>query len=117
MRENKANKSYNRRLTRWVDRLLPFNFSIDHLPGSKRGLVDYISREPQQKAFNFSTYDEQLIIAKLDATKRSAKRFLLNAENYIDFGARNPLIKPASNNPHSSDSICSEFAPRNREYS
>ena len=49
MRENKANKSYNSRLTRWVDRLLPFDFSIDHLLGSKMGLVDYISREPRQK--------------------------------------------------------------------
>ena len=26
MRENRANKSYNSRLTRWVDRLLPFDF-------------------------------------------------------------------------------------------
>ena len=46
MRENRANKSYNSRLARWDDRLLPFDFSIDHLPGSKMGLVDYISREP-----------------------------------------------------------------------
>ena len=75
MRESRANKSYNIRLTHMVDKLLPFDFSIDHLPGSKRGLVDYISREPQQKDVNFSTYDEQFIIAKLDATKRSAKRF------------------------------------------
>ena len=35
MRENRSNKSYNSRLTRWVDRLLPYGFSIDHLPGSK----------------------------------------------------------------------------------
>ena len=117
MRENRANKSYNSPLTRWVDRLLPFDFSIDHLPGSKMGLVDYISRELQQKAVNISTYDEQLIVAKLDAIKRSAKCFLLNAENYTDFAARNPLLKPASNNPHSNDKICSAFAPRNREYS
>ena len=48
MREKRANKSYNSRLTRWVDRLLHFDFSIDHLPGTKMGLVDYISREPQQ---------------------------------------------------------------------
>ena len=61
------------------------------------GLVDYISREPQQKAVNVSAYDEQFIVAKLDAIKRSAKRFLLNAENYIDFATRNPLIKQASN--------------------
>ena len=58
MRENRSNKSYNSRLTRWVDRLLPFEFSIDHLPGTKKGLVDYISRDPHQQAANISTYDE-----------------------------------------------------------
>ena len=84
MRENRANKSYNSRLIRWDDRLLPFDFTIDHLPGSKMGLVDYVSRDPQQKAVNISAYDEQFIVAKLDVIKRSATRFLLNAENYID---------------------------------
>ena len=117
MRENRSNKSYNSRLTRWVDRLLPFDFSIDHLPGSKMGLVDYISRDPQQQAVNISAYDEQFIVAKLDVIKRSAKRFLLNAENYIDFAARNPLTKSVINNPNSTNKLCSEFAPRNPEYS
>ena len=117
MRENKYNNSYNSRLTRWVDRLLPFDFSTDPLPGSKMGLVDYISRDPQQKAVNISAYDEQFIVAKLDVIKRSAKRFLLNAENYVDFAARNPLKKRALNNPNSSNNLCSEFAPRNPEYS
>ena len=37
MREKRANKSYNSRSTRWVDRLLPFDFTIDHLPGSNMG--------------------------------------------------------------------------------
>ena len=31
MREIRANKIYYSRLTRWVDRLLPFDFTIDHL--------------------------------------------------------------------------------------
>ena len=35
LRENRANKSYNSRLIRWVDQLLPFDFTINHLPGSK----------------------------------------------------------------------------------
>ena len=117
MRENRANKSYNSRLTRWVDRLLPFNFTIDRLPGSKVGLVDYISREPQQKAVNISAYEEQFIVAKLNVIKRSVKRFLLNAESYIDFAARNPPIKQASNTPHSTNKLCNEFRPRNPEYS
>ena len=75
LRENRAYISYNSRLTRWVDRLLPFDFTIDHLPGSKKVIIDYISREPQQKAVNISAYDEQFIVAKLDVIKRSAKRF------------------------------------------
>ena len=74
------------------------------------GLVDYISREQQQKAVNTSTYDEQFIVAKLDAIQRSAKRLLSNAENYSDIAARNPLIKQASINPNSNDNIFSEFA-------
>ena len=73
MRKNRANKSYNSRLTRWVDRLLPFDFKIDHLPGSKMGLVDYIPCDPQQKAVNISAYDEQFIVAKLDVIKRVAE--------------------------------------------
>ena len=103
MRENRANKSYNSRLTRWVDRLLPFDFTIDHLPGSKVGLVDHIFRDPHQKAVNISAYVEQFIVAKLNVIKRSAKCFLLNAKNYVDFAARNPLTKQASNTPNSTN--------------
>ena len=117
MRENRANKYYNSRLTRWVDRLLPSDFTIDHLLASKMGSVDFISRDPQQKAVNISAYDEQFIVAKLDVVKRNAKRFLLNAEIYVDFKARNPLTKQASNTPNSTNKLCSEFAPWNPEYS
>ena len=53
----------------------------------------------------------------MGAIRRSAKRFLFNAQNYTDFAAQNPLTKPASNNLHSSGKICSEIAPRSREYS
>ena len=49
------------------------------------GLVDNISREPQKKAVNLSTYDGKFIVAELDAFKSCAKHFLLNTENYTDF--------------------------------
>ena len=117
MRENTANNFYNSRLTRWINQLLSFDFSIDHLRGSKMCLVDYILRERQQKAVNISTYDEQFEFAKLDAIKCSAERFLLNAESYTDFAVRNPSIKLASNNSHSIVKLRSKFAPRNRENS
>ena len=43
MKENRSNKLYNSRLTRWIDSLLPFQFDIEHVSGAKMGLVDYIS--------------------------------------------------------------------------
>ena len=48
-----------------MDRLLPFQFDIEHLPGAKMGLVDYIFRHPSQKAKKVSAYDGDLIVAKL----------------------------------------------------
>ena len=43
---NHGNKTYHSRLTRWVDRLLPFNFSIKHIAGKDMGFTDLISRIP-----------------------------------------------------------------------
>ena len=43
---NRSNKTYQSRLTRWVDRLLPYQFKIVHIPGKDMGIVDYLSREP-----------------------------------------------------------------------
>ena len=65
MKEHRSNKSYNSRLTCWIDRLLPFDFNIEHLPGAKMGLVDYISRQPNQKAKVTNKYDEEFAVATI----------------------------------------------------
>ena len=44
--ENRSNKTYQSRLTRWVDRLLPYQFKVVYIPGKDMGIVDYLSREP-----------------------------------------------------------------------
>ena len=80
MKEHRSNKSYNSRLTRWVNRLLPFQFDIEHLPGAKLGLVDYISRNPSQKAKKISTYDEEFIVAKLKLISKSINALELNTK-------------------------------------
>ena len=46
LKSNKGNKTYSSRLTRWVDRLLPFDFAIVHTPGRTLGMADYKSRHP-----------------------------------------------------------------------
>ena len=39
LKENRGNKTYQSRLTRWVDRLLPFHFAVEHVPGKNMGLL------------------------------------------------------------------------------
>ena len=46
LKGNKNNKTYSSRLTRWVDRLLPFEFEIAHAPGRMMGIADYLSCHP-----------------------------------------------------------------------
>ena len=46
-----------------------FDFSIDQLPRSKMGSVDYTLCGLQQEAVNMSTYGEQFIVTKKDAIK------------------------------------------------
>ena len=65
MKEQRIKKSYNSRLTHWIDRLLPFDFNIEHIPGTKMGLVDYISRQPNQEAKVTNKYDEEFAVATI----------------------------------------------------
>ena len=73
LKEHRSNKSYNSRLSRWVDRLLPYQFSIEHLLGAKMGLVDYISRNPYQPAKSVSKYDEEFLVATLSSIHSDAQ--------------------------------------------
>ena len=48
LKENRGIKTYQSRLTRWVDRLLPFNFIIEHIPCKQMVFADYFSRNPNR---------------------------------------------------------------------
>ena len=58
-------KSYNSRLTRWIDCRLPFDFNIEDIAGAKMGLVDCISRQPNQEAKVTNKYDEEFAVATI----------------------------------------------------
>ena len=64
-KEHRFNKSYNSRLTRWVDQLLPLDFNIEHIPGAKVGLVVYNSRQPNQEEKVKNKYDEECALATI----------------------------------------------------
>ena len=84
LKSHRSNKSYDSRLTRWIDRLLPFDFNIDHIPGTRMGLVDYISRQPNQKAKSITQYDEEFMVATISRI-RDAITTLFSHSNKIPF--------------------------------
>ena len=58
--EHKYNKTYQSRLTRWVDRLFPFQFKVVHISGKNMGIVDYLSGEPSGEPWPESELDKNL---------------------------------------------------------
>ena len=79
LKERRCDKSFNSRLTRWVDRLFLFHFKMERMPGAQLGLVDYISRHPNQKTKKVSVYDENISVAKLN--RISASSYSLNLKS------------------------------------
>ena len=59
---NHGNKSYHSRLTRWVDRLSPFNFTIKRLARKDMGFIDLDLRSLSGKAISSSQYDEEFVV-------------------------------------------------------
>ena len=92
LKSHRSNKSYNSRLTRWIDPLLPFEFSIEHIPGTRIGLVDYISRQPNQKPKNITQYGEEFMVATISRI-RDAITILFNHSNKIPFQKRHNTSK------------------------
>ena len=79
MKEPRSNKSYISRLTHWIDRLLPFHFNIEHIPGAKLGLVDYIPRQPNQRAKVTNKYEEEFAVATITRNRDAIAAFYGNS--------------------------------------
>ena len=125
LKSHRSNKSYNSRLTCWIDRLLPFYFIIEHIPGTRMGLVDYISRQPNQKAKSVTQYDKEFMVATISRI-RDAITSLFSHSDKIPFHKR-PInskdklqvnqtrvhsCKPAKINPHNSNASNNSFTTR-----
>ena len=75
MKGHRSNNSYNSRLTRWLDRLLLFDFIIEHISGAKMGPVDYFSRQPNQKAKVTKNMMRKLRLQKIPASVTRMQQF------------------------------------------
>ena len=56
---NKKNKTLFSRLTRWLDRVIPFDFVIEHKSGAKIELADFLSRHPSKLPTPITQYDSK----------------------------------------------------------
>ena len=64
---NKSNKIYQFRLTRWVDRLLPYQFKTVQIPGRDMGIVDYVSPDTFNDPWPESELDEKFVAATINS--------------------------------------------------
>ena len=62
LKTNRGNKTHQSSSTRWVDRLLSFDFDIFHISGCKLGIVEYLSRVPSFEAPRPSSFDKQYVV-------------------------------------------------------
>ena len=74
LKENRGNKTYQSHLTRLVDRLLPFHFSVEHIPGKNMGFADYLSRNPSSDAPPPSDRDKNFVINTIEEIKHELLR-------------------------------------------
>ena len=63
LKDDKYTKTAQSRLTRWADKLLPSDFTVNYLPGKDMGFVDYIPRLPSGEPVPVSLDDEKFVIA------------------------------------------------------
>ena len=93
LKENRGNKTYQSRLTRWVDRLLPFHFAIEHIPGKNMGFADYLSRNPSSDPPPPSDRDKNFVINTIEEIKHALLR-----NNLAPIGAINTTSHLSRNN-------------------
>ena len=88
LKTNRGNKTHQSRLTRWADRLFPFDFDVFHISRCKLGNVDYLSRFPTFEAPRLSSFDEQYVV-------KCIIRFF-DACDYLDEYARDGSLSEVS---------------------
>ena len=85
LKSNRGNKAYQSRLSRWVDRLLPFNFTVEHIPGKNMGFADYLSRHPSSPPAQTIEDDEKFVLSSIQEIK-----YAIVKQSIAQFGASKP---------------------------
>ena len=67
LKPNRANKSRQSRFSSWVDKLLPYTFTINLLPGKDMGFTDHLSRNPHLNPPPINADGELFVINRINA--------------------------------------------------
>ena len=102
LKENRGKKTHQSRLTRWVDRLPPFHFSVEHIPGKNMGFADYLSRNLSGDPIPPSEEDKNFVITVIDELKFTLIRNALAPNGATKATNQNADIKQVSNDVISS---------------
>ena len=54
------------RLIRWLNRLLPFNFKIKHIPVKELGFTDLLTSLTTEKTLPISSYDNEFVVSMVN---------------------------------------------------
>ena len=92
---NQSNKTMRSRLTRWVNRLLPFNFKIKHIPGKEMGFTDLLSRLPLGKELPTSHNDSEFVVATV---QKIVENLSVNSDCKKNNCKKNKLYNPVDVN-------------------
>ena len=110
-KENRGNKTYQSILTCWIDQLLPFQFTVEHIPGipgKNMGLANYLGRNLTGIVPNSSAEDNNFVIKtmreitfaliKSDLTPNGANAYSVDAKQVnSDVINRNPTRSEQNN--------------------
>ena len=78
LKGNLANKTCSDRLTRWIDRLPPFQFTVTHSPGRTIGMAVYLSRHRSPSNQNNQIKAEELCNDWFTVYKTVCEKFVLD---------------------------------------
>ena len=86
---NRGNKFYQSRLTKWVDRLFSFHFSVEFTLGSNMGFAVYLSRNPSGELLPPSNKDQNFVFNTIEGFKHPSLRNNLALYRAIKESERN----------------------------
>ena len=90
---NHGNKTMGSKLTRWVNRLLPFNFNFRHLRRKEMGFTNLLSRLPSGRALPSSHYANEFVFATFNKITDSLSINTMCTKKKCKKTARHQIIK------------------------